>query len=407
MGEIKPSETHGDPLARQVSLRLLVNCCIGVMLLTAAVCWLVMDFSNREILEFAARYPELMTVEAMLREQGEPSVKELNNTLLENGMIDGLLSGSGDPYLEYESVQEAAEAEVNQSMEDHQVGMTVSRLRGGTAILLEVQPEGQAAALGLRSGDQITAVDGAAVTSETYCQRIRSLLCKEGESRLLTVVRSGETLEISFSRTILEQPLPVSSAFYGSVAYVRVEVFDGLFGNTIPRALEEAKAESPSGLILDLRQNGGGSISTAVKLLDVFLTGGTEVFTLTPAEGEPVVYETESDDSWDVPIVILVDEKTASCSEIVSAALRDCCGATLLGTQTRGKGVYQDALPLEQGTLTFTLGRISTPKTPCWQDVGLTPDVMVSQDNSAMAEGALSLSEDAQLQEALALLEHP
>jgi carboxyl-terminal processing protease len=316
--------------------------------------------------------------------------------------IRGVISLLDDPNTSLLTPEEADYYRSNVDGEFEGIGARVGWNEEADTLVItepfENQPAWQA---GLRRGDLILAVDGESIVGMGLAAAVEQIRGPEGSTVVLTVQSPGETTtsEVEIVRDRLDIPT-ISSATLGDasdVAYVRLNMFNGNAGQLIRESVRDAMRRNPRAMILDLRGNSGGLLREAVKVTNVFLEDEVVLFERFN-DGEMETYRTEGRAvSEKVPLVVLVNEGSASASEIVAGALQDHGRATLIGTKTYGKGSVQLPHTLsDNGILRVTVARWLTPNERSIDGVGLQPDIVVPSD-----EGGYSDVEDPQLAAAL------
>jgi carboxyl-terminal processing protease len=258
---------------------------------------------------------------------------------------------------------------------------------------------------GLRAGDQIVALDGEDMTGinpELVRQRV---LGPAGTTVTLTIKR--ESVEEPFDVQITRATITIASVEYemkGDIAYIKLNTFGETTTDELKKALKELLANNPKGLILDLRNNGGGYLQTSVEVASQFVGEGV-IVAEKYGDGKEDTYDALSGGlALDIPMVVLVNEGTASASEIVAGAIQDYARGQLVGVKTYGKGSVQIWTPLadNQGAVRITIAKWLTPKGRAIHKIGLTPDVVVEMTNEDIDTG-----KDPQLDKALDLLSQP
>ncbi len=263
---------------------------------------------------------------------------------------------------------------------------------GGIGIYLEVHKQtkmltvvdtiigGPAARAGLKSGDVVVKIDGASVKGmdlEVASQKVRG---KKGTRITLLIDRASEGLrEYSMIRDIIHENSVISSMKPGRIAYVKVGFFGENTGQEFGEELEKMYAEGAKGLIIDLRNNTGGYISGAIDVCSHLLESGSLVVSVVnPRTGRNEVYRAYGSKQSQIPIAVLVNENSASSSEIAAGALKDTGSAAVIGTKTYGKGVVQSIRELRDGgALKFTIAKYLTPRGIDINKKGITPDYIV------------------------------
>ncbi|MEW6084777.1 MAG: S41 family peptidase [Chloroflexota bacterium] len=238
-----------------------------------------------------------------------------------------------------------------------------------------------AEAAGLRPGDQIIAIDGVDMTGTTPEQARQKVLGPAGTTVTLTVTREGEadTLEFIITRAKITIPSVTGEMLENNIAYVDINQFGEKTTGELSAVLDELLAQNPQGIIIDLRNNPGGYLHTSVEVASEFIDSGVILYEQY-GDGNRDEYTALGDGrATDLPIVVLVNEGSASASEILAGALQDYERAQLVGVQSYGKGSVQQWVPLsdEQGAARVTVARWLTPDERLIDGIGLTPDFIV------------------------------
>ena len=272
--------------------------------------------------------------------------------------------------------------------------------------IMEVYAGGPAEEAGLQPEDLIVAVDGTSIRELSAAETRELVRGKEGTQVVITLERSGVTLEKSVTRKKLETPVATGEMLSGNVGLVTIENFDARCASETRQAVESLLEQGAQALIFDVRNNPGGYAAELVKVLDMLLPAG-EVFRTVDYTGkERVDYSDE--ECLDVPMAVLVNENSYSAAEFFAAALREYEKAVIVGEQTVGKGYFQNTFRLPDGSAVgLSTGKYFTPKGRNLAGVGVTPDVAVPVEEETAAliyYNRLTPREDPQIQAALECL---
>jgi carboxyl-terminal processing protease len=319
------------------------------------------------------------------------------------GMVRGLRRRFHDRFSEY--FPPKALAGFNEELDGHFSGVGIVIAPGRRGILTErVLPGSPAEKAGLRRGDVIVSVDGKPLAGRNLLVAKERITGPEGTSVRLGIVRPGRRGVESVRVTRAEIVTPVTFTQMKRVnghklGYVRFSSFTDDSHELVEKALRRVEREGAQGIVLDLRGNGGGLLQEAVSIASLFMPKGKVVVsTSSRAEGNSV-YRSSGGDMVRVPVVVLIDRETASSAEILTAALGDDIGATVVGTRSYGKGVFQQEIPLSNGgALKLTVGEYFTPKGVNLAGKGIHPDVY-ARDNPRTRR-------DEAMQRALEVLAH-
>lgn len=312
--------------------------------------------------------------------------------------IKGMVSGL-DPHTTYLTASQLKEIATDTSGKFGGIGVVISQANNRLEII-EVMDKSPAFRAGLHSGDVIYAIDGVVVTPKNTEEILSKMRGLPGSSVKLEVYSSVNNLEAkkqnkkSVHRTVVlkREVIHSSSVTHAKLSkgysYIRVAVFQEDSGEEIDKLLREHEAQNGgklSGLILDLRNNPGGLLDQAVKITDLFIDSGIIVSTIgRNRTQQDVEYASKRTTHPNMPMVVLVNEGSASASEIVAGALQDHDRALVVGVQTFGKGSVQSIIPLpNEGGLKMTIARYYTPKGRSIQAKGITPDIILAVDKKA------------------------
>jgi carboxyl-terminal processing protease len=320
---------------------------------------------------------------------------QLNRKTLLYAAINGMMSGgTGDPHTIFLSPQDttAAQAEMNGSFDG--IGASVDVTAHGLVVVpLAGSP---AARAGLRSGDVIVRIDGHDVTVMNGDEAVTMLRGPAGTRVTLSVQRSGVhgLLTVVVTRGHITVP-NVVSRMIGAIAYLKIAQFGDTTASDVVAALRGLMAHHPRGLVLDLRDDPGGFVDTAVTIDSQFLPQGRVILWEQNGQRhlEAPVRSAGTGLVLSTPLAILVNDGTASAAEITAGALQDYRRATIVGIQTYGKGSVQQEFPLDDGSsLRITTHLWLTPHQRLIQNRGITPDVTVDSPVSDGSPGDLQLS---------------
>jgi carboxyl-terminal processing protease len=331
---------------------------------------------------------------------------QLDDTILMQGAVRGMMDAIGDKFSGYWDPSETADANNTMQGEYDGIGAWVD-ISGDYLTITEPMTGSPAEQAGLLTGDQIIAVDGVDVTGmKPELVRKLKVLGPAGTSIHLTVLRQGQEqpLEFDITRAHIVVPSVTSRMLDDNIAYIKIILFGDNTANDFKEQLGTLMAQNPHAIILDLRNNGGGYVSAAITVASQFISNGVIFYeetadgTRTPNNAEPDGLATGS-----LPMVVLVNQFSASASEIVSGALQDTGRAKLLGVKTYGKGSEQNWIPLSDGsTARITIAKWLTPNGTSIHGTGLTPDITVEMTTEDYQAGR-----DPQLDAAVQYLLNP
>lgn len=332
--------------------------------------------------ETAQRYARLEEVYQRL--MGE-YYKELDSDTLVQGAIDGMMESVGDPYTFYYTPEDLAKM-----YEDHNglycgVGMLVSSDKQGRLVVLRVFKNSPAQTAGLLPGDVILSADGEAVsaeTTETMSMATARIKGEAGTYVRLSVLRKEQTLELDIERNNVSVNRVEYQILDGNVGYLVLYEFFGDAVSGVREALNAFEEAGVRGIIFDVRSNTGGQLDICLDICDMVLPEGLIVYT-EDRNGRRENYYSNAD-RCEIPMVVLVNEMSASASEIFAASIQDYGVAKIVGTKTFGKGIVQTQyeFPSDGAGMQLTTSRYFTPKGRSIHGEGVTPDVVVEMNDS-------------------------
>lgn len=318
------------------------------------------------------------------------------------GAIQGLIQSLDDPYTAYIPPDLAAVLREDTTGEFEGIGAFVEEAPEGGVQIIRVFEEGPAEEAGMEAGDIVVAVDGQDVTGMILNEALLLIRGEAGTTVRLTVFRmdEDEMLEFSVTRERLLVPTVESEMLEDNVGYVALFQFNAIATRELRAAVEDLMNQGAESIILDIRNNPGGFLDEAVSVADLFLPRGI-VLIERNVDGREQTFRTRSGDiAEDVPLVVLVNENSASASEIVAAAVQDNGRGTLIGETTFGKGSVQLLYNLSDGSqLRVTYANWYTPDDVSISENGVEPDIVVEADEADTS------ADDVQLERALEFLQ--
>lgn len=379
----------------------LIGMIVGIAsaLLVVAICWLGVGIQNsveekenqsaqielQEDSAIDARVIEkLQTLEKMVDQYyylGEVTDEEVRD-----GVYKGLLSALNDPYSEYYTAEELASMMEQSEGIYYGIGAYVS-LDSATGLpkISGVIKNSPAEEAELRANDLIYEVDGKSTYGMSLTEAVAMIKGPEGTDVQLTLIREGESdyLELTLTRQRVESPTVEFSMEEDDMAYIQVTEFDDVTVDQFAEALAMARGSGAKGIILDLRGNPGGNLSTVVEMCQMILPEGMIVYT-EDKNGRREEYESDGSRELELPLVVLVDMNSASAAEIMAGAIKDYGIGTLVGTTTFGKGIVQQIMPFRDGSaVKLTISAYYTPSGKNIHGTGIEPDVVCEFDGEA------------------------
>lgn len=326
-------------------------------------------------------------------------VEPVEDKKLLEGAISGMLSNL-DPHSAYLPPKNYKEMEEHTTGEFGGLGMEVGMEDGFVKVVSPID-DTPAQKAGVMAGDLIIKLDGEPVKGKTLTEAVKVMRGKPGTTIKLTIVRKGEDkpLNIELTRAIIKVKSVKGKMLLDGMGYVRISQFQMRTGQDLISTIEKLEKENEGelkGLVLDLRNNPGGVLRAAVEVSDAFLDDGLIVYTKGRVDNSEMRFEAESGDLMDgKPVVVLINEGSASASEIVAGALQDHKRGLVMGRTSFGKGSVQTLLPLNNGgAIKVTTARYYTPEGRSIQAEGIKPDIEIERVKIEKIE-----SENARVQE--------
>ena len=326
-------------------------------------------------------YQNLKTFTEILDRVEKEYVEPVDSDKLMQGAINGLMK-SLDPHSSFMTAEMYKELEVETRGSFGGIGIEITILKDVLTVVSPIE-DTPAYNAGVKAGDQIIRIDGKSTKDITIMEAVSKLRGPKDTTVTITIMREGmaKPKDIPIIRSIIKIRSIKSKIFDDHVGYIRISSFQERTGDDLKKALREieAKGRPLKGIVVDMRNNPGGLLNQSVEVSDAFLKRG--VIVSTRGRSKSMESKSTAKDDGDeptCPLVVLVNEGTASAAEIVSGALQDNGRALVLGTQTFGKGSVQTVIPLEDGAaMKLTTAKYYTPKGRSIQAEGITPDIIV------------------------------
>jgi carboxyl-terminal processing protease len=316
-------------------------------------------------------------------------LNEYSREDMQDGLYKGLLESLGDPYSVYYTEKEYSEMTEDSEGVFEGIGAYLSQ-DPETMVVTVTRPipDSPAEKAGILAGDVIVEVDEENVEGDDLAVTVAKIRGKAGTKVKIGVRREGRDGVIRFDivRASVESMTVDSKMLEDSIGYIQISEFDDITYSQFLKAFNELKREEMTGLIIDLRDNPGGSVKTCVDIADELLPEGLIVYT-EEKDGTRDEYTSSGENFYDGPLVLLVNGNSASAAEILTGAVKDYGIGTILGTTTFGKGIVQRILPLGDGTgVKVTIASYFTPNGTDLHGVGIEPDEELELDVDAYVE---------------------
>lgn len=371
---------------------------IMLILITATITFMVTSIGMHNYFVRMSDDTETIAkkLEIVKKELEEYYIGDIDAESMTESAIKGYVAGLNDDYSEYLTKEEYEELLISVTGDYVGIGIYMTQDIEGNIIVLSPIAGSPAKEAGLQTGDIITAINGESCNEmdlDTASSRIKG---QEGTTIELEILRGNETLKKTVERRKVEIPDSTSEILEGNIGYIELTTFDEGCADNVEQYLLDFQNQGINSVIIDLRDNTGGVVTEAIDFAELFVKRGDIIMRSYNKADNVTLTKSNNTKPVDMEIVILVNEYSASATEIVTAALKDNEVATIVGTTTYGKGVMQEVMPLFDGALKVTTEEFKTPNGNEINGIGIMPDEIV-EDN-------VDTEEDEQLQKAIEIL---
>ena len=383
--------------ASWVTLLLLTGVLIGVLAMSLATTYgsdlidLVRRPSNHAGGQLPPEFDRLAEVWKLL-EREHIDRDSLDADVLSAGAVRGLLQALDDPYASFLNAEQFGVESQDFKGFFEGIGAHVS-MRDGQLVIIAPMPGSPAEKSGIRPGDEILAINGGSTAQITLLEAVSKIRGKKGTSVDLLVLHLNqpEPLTITVTRGVIPLDSVQLTMLEDGVGHMRIFNFGDKTKDELEKALKEFREANGTGLVLDLRNNPGGLLKSVVDVAGQFFDDGLVLYQI-DAYGERTDWDAKSGgDALDIPMVVLVNQFSASASEVLSGALMDHNRAEVIGVTTFGKGSVNTLRPLSDGSgIYFTIGRWYTPLGTLIEGEGITPDIIVEIPPDSIEDVQLS-----------------
>lgn len=363
----------------------------GVLMIEHGIAGGTVKVSKNEYQHYQQMENRYGKLDQLYNQIQESFYKQPDEEDLKTGMYKGLVAGLGDPYSAYMTKEEYQSWSDSTLGEFDGIGVTFSTNKDGEYVVINTIPDTPAEKAGLKTGDILLAVDGKTYsTMETLSAAMKG---KAGTKVTITYARNGKEHDVTMKRDTIINVTVESKMLEDQIGYIRISAFEEHTAEDFIDELEKMEKKQVEGLVIDLRANGGGLVESGFQIADRLLGKGTITY-LEDQKGKKQYIKSDAD-ATKLPYVLLVDENTASTSEILAAAVKDNSDNPLVGNTTFGKGIVQSSGGLEDGSaLKITTMQYFSPKGSVINGKGVKPDYKIKNSGK----------EDRQLQKAVDLL---
>ena len=376
---------------------------VSYILVAALASAMTLAMADREV---GLRPTKLEQLENLIQEK---FIGEVEQAALQDAAAEAMVAATGDRWSYYISAEEYAEYEERMANAYVGVGITIQKPEGNIGLLvLDVTEGGPAEEAGLQVDDLLIRVEDTDVR-ELDTEAVRDLVRgKEGTFVNMTVMRKGETLTFSVERRTVQTPVAQWELLKDGIGLVTIENFDDRCAEETIAAIETLLEQGAEKLIFDVRNNPGGYAHELVAVLDYLLPEG-ELFRAVKYDGTENI-DTSDAACLELPMAVLVNTESYSAAEFFAAAMQEYDAAVVVGQQTSGKGYFQTAIHLNDGSaVSLSVGKYYTPSGKSLAEVGVTPDRMIETDDETEVKiyfGQLEWKDDPYIREAVLLLKN-
>jgi len=370
-----------------------------IVFLSAGITAVALSFGNEKVTTVGTNRSEFNKLYDAFDTIQNGFYQKVNKQKLINGAIDGMVEALDDPYSDYMSKDEASDFNSTISSSFEGIGAEIQESDGHIVIVSPIKGS-PAEKAGLKTNDIILSVDGKSLQGMNSNQAVALIRGKKGTAVKLSIQRPGMSEPMSMS--IVRDKIPIETV-YGEmvgdgIAKVQITSFSTNTSKELVTKLNELQKKGMKGLVLDLRQNPGGLLDQAVSISSMFVPKGKVVVKEEDRDGKIKEIDSQNEGNPNLPLVVLIDNGSASASEILSAAVKESAGVPLVGQKSFGKGTVQTAIQFKDGSnLKYTIAKWLTPDGNWIHKKGIQPDFEVSLPDYASLpvldpDKALSLS---------------
>lgn len=351
------------------------------------------------------KYSKAMTIEESVKKN---FLKDVSDETLMDGQLKGMLESLKDPYSTYMSKSEFDDFMEHTKGVYGGIGVIVSPGEDNLITIVSPIEDTPGEKAGLKTGDKIIKIDGEEFTADKMDAAVKIMKGKPGTEVNLTVLRKDKdgksnNIDLKIKREEIRLKTVKVEMLEDKIGYIKITSFDDLTYKDFKKGFDTLAKDGAKGIIVDLRNNPGGLLDVSADIADEFLGEGTIVYT-EDKNGEREYLKSDKKKT-DLPLVMLVNEGSASASEILAGAVKDTERGILVGTKTFGKGIVQRIVKLPDGSgYKMTVSEYFTPKGTNIHNIGIKPDVEVKLPEEVQITGPENLREDVQLKKGIEIM---
>ncbi|WP_186670510.1 S41 family peptidase [Sporosarcina sp. BP05] len=391
--EIEPNRQ--PPAKRYIKLKpfSFVMLVFGLVLASAAITFFVLTTGDDKVVEVVSPQKQPLKdrkeFEKLYNAYDEMEgnyFEDIDQTAVIDGAINGMIDALGDPYSDYLNQKEARQLNESISSSFEGIGAEIQEKNGYINVVSPIK-NSPAERAGILPNDTIIAVDGESIQGMSSSEAVLLIRGEKGTTVTLSIKRGAavEPVDVKIKRDVIPIETVYAEMLDDGIAHIHLTSFSEGTYDELLVALDEMEAKGMKGLVVDVRQNPGGRLDIAIKVSDLFLENGKNIFQYKEKELQPEIYTASGKRKIGVPVTMVIDDGSASASEILAAALKESANVPLIGVKTFGKGTVQSPKNLPDGSnLKLTTAKWLTPNGNWVHKEGIKPDIEVPYPSYAM-----------------------
>lgn len=376
--EVQPTKPAGKFI--RIKPFALIMLVFFTILLTAVITIFALTFGEKKVVEvIPVERPEFSQLYDAYDKLNHLYYKDIDEEQLVNGAINGMFDALEDPYSDYLTKEESASFNESLSSSFEGIGAEIEA-RNDFIMVVSPIKNSPAEKAGLLPRDMILAVDGKSIKGMSASEAVTLIRGEKGTQVTLTIQRDGmaDEMDVKITRDVIPVETVYGEMGDDKVAHIQITSFSEKTADELVQKLAEFEVQGMESIVLDVRQNPGGYLVAALDISNLFLDKGATILQIEPRLGEKEVYTAEGGKKYDLPLTVLIDEGSASASEILAAALQEEAGAEVIGVKSFGKGTVQTVEDLKGGaSIKYTNAKWLTPKGNWINEKGIQPTIEV------------------------------
>lgn len=380
---------------------------VGIVIIVTAIvtyfCTVTFKFNSLNKSDIAYLTTKISLINQKLN---DTYIYDMNREDMIEGAIKGYVAGVGDKYTQYLTKEDMDSFLESTTGSYVGIGVTmINNTSNNTIMIVGVVKGSVAEEAGLQPGDVIAKVNDVEYTGEELDKVSAAIKGETGTDVKITVIRESQYIDYTITRSNIKLKSVGSKMLDNEIAYIEIASFNDGTASEFKTAYNELKNNNPKGLIIDLRNNGGGLVDESLSVAETMVEKGRNLLIVKDKNNNEKINKSKENPIIDIPVVILINQNTASASEILAGCLRDNCNYKIVGTNSYGKGVIQSVYSFSDGSaIKVTIEEYFTPNHNVINKVGIIPDIEVKLDEKWDNATIIPYEDDLQLQKAEELL---